>query len=431
MNIYLKKYSVLLGIIFFFLSTISVWSQTDDSINLEEIIQKFRESSSWAESVSMNIQSETLIEGSNPGHRRQKALYRRDSDRIDVIAQDCLLGKTGKLGEDSQLAISDFPRESTIEDKILINDKCYMRATKFPGGTAFGAHIQYTNYKKNLDEYLTHAYYGNFLQGVIFFGGGIINIADILSSDKEATIDTEAIGDILCYVIKVNVPQGKVIAWIAPNQGYNLLKYIIQKSSGDIFNDKLLDDTGMEESTVIVDSIKLEKIGDIFIPVSGRYTHRIIFEGGDTKTSIVKINRSDIQIRPDFETMDAFKIDLPEGTPVKIQGVPGIIYKWQEGELIASVDKYAIEQIDKVTREIVEEGEVLSPSTSNKNIMVEFNEPITNIKEESDMQSGAVEEQQEILSESYPLLKQIFILITVIIIMVVAWKVFIFRKRSL
>ena len=419
MKAYANSTSFLAGILLLLSLQICVLGRSDSSYNLEEIIQKFRQSSSWAESVAMNIQSETLIEGRNPGHRRQKSLYRRDGDRIEIIGQDCLLGKTGKLSESRELTASDFARESTDENIILINEKCHMRAIMFRGGTRYGAHIQYTNHKRKFQNYLTHGYYGNFLQGVTYIGGGITNIADVLSSDPGEALDTEMINGTLCYVIKAKVRQGTVTAWIAPDKGFNLLKYIIHKSSGDFFNDKPMDETKMEKWTVTIDSIELEKIGDIFVPVSGRSTHKILFKGGDTKTTSIRVKRSDIQLKPDFEAMGAFKINLPDGTGVKIEEAPGITYGWHGGKLIANIDKYVIEQIDITASELTDEEGILAGKATNKKTEAAPNEPSVTVVSQSDN-----------LSESHPSrLLILLILLCLLVIMVFAWRVFLLRRN--
>jgi hypothetical protein len=426
MKTYAISTSFLAGVLLLLSSRIFVLGLSDPSYSLEEIIQKFRQSCSWADSVAMNIQSETLIEGSNPGHRRQKSLYYRDGDRIKIIGQDCLLGKTGKLSENHELTASDFARESTDENIILINEKCYMKAIMFPGGTRFGAHIQYTNHKRKLQNYLTHGYYGNFLQGVTFIGGGITDIVDVFSSDPGVDLDTEMINGNFCYVIKAKVPQGTVTAWIAPDKGFNLLKYIIHKSSGDFFNDKPMDETRMEEWTVTVDSIELEKIGDIFIPVSGLSTHKILFKGGETKTTSIRVKRSNIQLRPDFEALGAFKINLPDGTGVKIEGVPGITYEWHGGKLIANIDKYAIEQIDITASELADEEGILTGKATNKKTEVAPNEPSVTVDEAH----RTMDSQSDILSESRPSrLHILLIFLCLLVIIVIAWRVFLLRRN--
>jgi len=425
MKAYRIGVSCLAGSLILLLSHIPVFSQSDLSKNLKEIIQKFRQSSSWAESVAMNIESETLIVGGNPGHRRQKTVYRRDGERIEIIGQDCLLGRTGKLSEKDQLIEADFTRETTEENIWLVNEKCHMEAGMFAGGTRYRARIQYTDYKRHFEGYFLHEYCGNFLQGATSMGGGITNIPDVLDSDPGANLDTEVINGTLCYVIKAKVPQGRVTAWIAPDKGFNLLKYIIHKGSGDFFKEKPMDETRMEEWTVTVDSIEYEKIGDILVPVSGRYTQKILFKGGDTKSTSIRVKRSDIQLRPDFEALGVFKIKLPDGTAVEIEGAPGIIYKWQDGKLIANIDKYTIEQIDKMTEELRTEGKVLARPATDKKTEAAPNEPSVI----TDTKADTGEAQREVLSETRVSPVLVLIPIGLLIIAVITWRVFLLKRK--
>jgi hypothetical protein len=62
-------------------------------------------------------------------------------------------------------------------------------------------------------------------------------------------------------------------------------------------------------------------------------------------------------MNPDHEGLDSFGLSfIRDGALVYVSGIGAIRYTWQNGELVPNIDDAAIDQLDKMTDEILEEG---------------------------------------------------------------------------
>ena len=69
------------------------------------------------------------------------------------------------------------------------------------------------------------------------------------------------------------------------------------------------------------------------------------FTNGGITTSEIN-HKQTIDTNPDFEKEGAFQPDIPNGTRVQLDEVPGILYEWNDGELAIFVEKDVIQSID-------------------------------------------------------------------------------------
>jgi hypothetical protein len=85
--------------------------------------------------------------------------------------------------------------------------------------------------------------------------------------------------------------------------------------------------------------------------MSGRIVNKTKYDdkNNSKKTMITThcYSVSNVQLNPDFEALNAFKIKFPEGTPVRIGDTPGISYVWKNGRAVPKFDKRIIAAIDK------------------------------------------------------------------------------------
>lgn len=326
-------------------------ARSESSPDPIDILGRFKKSSDWTETMAMDVDSETLIAGgSNPGHRRQKMVYRRDGDRAETIRHDCLLGRTGTLGDGEELTEADFSREKTYIGINLVNGECHLGASMFAGGTRYTATVQRQDYADNFEHNHDTLTSGDFLEGAFSVGNGTDHIADALAGAKDLQVSSDQIGDVPCYMLKGTLPPyGRVTAWIAPDKGFTAMKYVIQKDSTDLIAPgRPLADIGLSSWTITVDTTDLAEIDGVFVPVGGRYTHESIRATGEVKTTSVRVKRSNVQLDPDFEAMGAFQIDLPEGTPIHLAEAPGIRYIWSNGQIVTDMNSLWFEDFDKV-----------------------------------------------------------------------------------
>ncbi len=383
----------------------------------KEIVRRYSESTSWDKTITMSLSVETdfisNISGQeNVGHHRLELIFRRDNNRAEWIGNDALLDSAGRVID-----------ENSFDFATIINDKFYLSAEKHPVLGRFLGHI-----KRELDRErklnLLHPDYGGFLEGKVPGVGELKTIAERLTESDDLHIaGTESINDILCYIIEAKTIYGKFKVWIAPDKGYNALKYTVNVTGRDLFNRKPIEETKLKEWQLQVDSIKIQKIDDIYVPVEGQHTDRIIYKSGDQVTSTVKVKRSEIDLNPDLEALGAFTFNLPDGTVIHDYDFPGVRYKIFGGELVP-MDKAVIEQIDRITEELVAEDRVPAELATANRTEATPNEPATSIDTQPKTQVDTVKTQQEVVAESGSLGTVLVILSGLLIIGVIGWVVF-------
>ena len=123
------------------------------------------------------------------------------------------------------------------------------------------------------------------------------------------------------------------------------------------------------------------------------------------------------------------KVDLIEGTygilePKKDKIRPfdpndlDLIFRWHDGKLVPDVDEAVIEQIDKMTEEILAEDRASNSLETTQKTEITTNEPATPADTESEAQQVDITEtQREIPSESHPYLV-VFVTIGLLIIII-------------
>lgn len=181
------------------------------------------------------------------------------------------------------------------------------------------------------------------------FGNNHKSVAELLSDSTNLYLrkGQENINGVSCYVLEAKTKHGKVTAWVAPEKGYSTLKWMIHKTNSDLFDDRPISSNSW---LAVFDSVEIRQTNDVFTTTGGILTLTINFPDG-RKVSWNKYKVSGIQLNPDFEALGAFKIDLPNGTPVSIDDYPGIRYVWQNGEIVAADDP-TFDEIDKIVEEL-------------------------------------------------------------------------------
>ena len=170
-------------------------------------------------------------------------------------------------------------------------------------------------------------------------------------------------------------------------------------------------------------SVDLERIGDVFVPVAAHFTHTIRKRNGQIINSHFEYESSEIELNPDFNTLGAFKINLPDGTPVTIKGIP-IRYVWQNGKAVADVDEEFLDVLDDEIEQLESKIETQPTGTTNKKDIAVPNKPATPVDTEPEASADVADTQREVLSKSgsFPALP--VILISLLIVGVVVWLLF-------
>jgi len=330
-----KNKSVWLLFLMFFLGSASelTYGEETPNISIRDLLDRYEQSLSWQESVAMEvvIQSSGKIDGQRiPSISERTFIFRRDHNRAEW------LGKKREMDENNNV---DLDKCHVI--KTIMNGNAFARLTSGLDRPPIGAFINRDEefYRNSLNRLLCHPNNGGPLCGRMF-GSNYKNVADLLIESGNVLLhkNRENISGTLCYVVETRTKYGKVTAWIAPEKGYNALRWSIHKASDDLFDQAPISKRWeVRVNSWLAEFVAddLHKVGDFWVTKVGHMTFSIGYnDDSPIKTRITKhkYKVSDIQIDPDFEALEAFKIDFPDGTPVQIEQAPGIRYVWQDGK---------------------------------------------------------------------------------------------------
>ncbi len=132
----------------------------------------------------------------------------------------------------------------------------------------------------------------------------------------------------VCYVIESSMhPGGTAILWICPDEGYLALRMELLLQPSKV----------VPEHTVVVDQMKVAKMGNQYVPTDGRLRHTLKFADGSVQTVTYFIHRQDVDLNPDFEKLRVFVPQFPPGTIITSPESPGVQYKLQDEKIVPSV----------------------------------------------------------------------------------------------
>ena len=338
-----KKFYLLFGVAFVALGGVCAFGQGKDP-NAAEVLRHYRESLSYLQSVSMKIDVERKAEGYDPnsgsGRRKAHYIFRRDRGRTEWIGQSLSLDHRGDVDPIGSRGI-----------QIIMTEQYYLHMSAPHKGMPFRAWIA-KDYEVDQKLLLDSPEYGGALAGRIY-GNSHKSVAELLGESTNLYMrkEQENINGVPCYALEATSEHGKVTAWVAPEKGYNALRWSIHKTGDDLFDERRI----VSKSWLAVfDSAEVREVNDVFVTTGGSLTLTIDFPNGREDVSCSKYKVSSIQLNPDFEALGAFEINLPDGTPVHIKEYPGVRYIWQNGNIVAADDP-TFEEIDKMVEELKKE----------------------------------------------------------------------------
>jgi len=183
---------------------------------------------------------------------------------------------------------------------------------------------------------------GGFLQGRIPGIGLAQTVAEVMRAcDTLRLVDRETLNGVACFVVEAKARHGTFAVWLAPEKGYNALKYTVRKDIGDILRDDIrVEDQGITECVTVIDAIEVTQIDGVFVPISGR--QRSWAKAGEQweSSDYLTAERSEVVLSPDFSALDAFMFRLPEGTTVTHSDVPNLEFRWVGGMFVPDLDEY-------------------------------------------------------------------------------------------
>ena len=176
----------------------------------------------------------------------------------------------------------------------------------------------------------------------------------------------ESVNGYGCYVIDADTKRGKYSVWLDPTHGYNISKAEVVRRKGDlVYGHKEPMPHG--EIRFSLPKVSFKKIDEVWIPMEATYEISWLSDEEGKMVTKVHNTRTEVVLNPDHEALGSFKPDdIKNGTHVFLVGAPGARYSWQDGKLIPDVDKATIDQLDKMTDEIIRKDRANDANNSMK-----------------------------------------------------------------
>jgi len=396
------------------LTSTRVLSQTGKPSSVE-LIQAYRESLSYLQSISMKIVVNVDSNESPFFPQTLDFIFRWDSDnnRAEWLGKQLIYDKHGELDTFNSTFIKDIADGNMyvyLAGDRLVEEGDYSRRV-----------ILYYNYKERLKDLIENPNNGGPLFGKMY-GSNHQSVGDLLgqSSDLHIHDENENIDGVTCFVLEGTSKYGKVTAWIAPEKGYNAMRWVIEKGPHHLFDDTELSAkwSSVESGQVSFNVKELhEIIGEdnaVFVPKLAYLTQTTNFRDGTKNVTQFEYKTSDIQLNPDFEALGAFKIDFPNGIRVFNQDIPSLKFRWEDGKPVALVDKSFLGVLDGQIEQLRSEAK-------------EESTPIADTQ--MDIQQDTTEPQREVLSETHVFPVLVMVSIGLLIIAVVVWRVPLLKRK--
>ena len=314
---------------------------SDAAPTAAELINRYRKAvTCWDTSVAMRVEvvhSYTSKSTDETDIRRWEydTQHRRDGDRCEWFGR-CRFD--GELDGEKYSHTEQF-RQVVGDDFVLYYGK---RDSRKEPEASMGSDVEEHRFMLQ-----AQGPDGGFLQGRVPSIGSAQTIAEIMSECGHLRlVGRETLNGTLCFVVEGKTTHGTFTVWIAPEKGYNALKYTVRKEAGDILRDDvLIEDRGITECVAVVDAIEIQQIDGVFIPIAGRQTDSV--KAGDDSESgnHFTVRRSEIVLHPDFEALNAFELRFPEGTKVTHWDVPDLEFRWTGGTFVPDMDEYVARRL--------------------------------------------------------------------------------------
>ena len=181
---------------------------------------------------------------------------------------------------------------------------------------------------KLVDDSDSHA--GAFLDGAVDGLGSIFDIARAGTVSPQSRRD-ESEG-IDCDVIESTTSTGRALLWIAPSEGNNLVKYILEIDSGP-----------QSPMRAEFEATAFKNLGGKTVIGAGRSQESWVDPGSKAQWhDTVQADRVLLNLHPDLNEPNLFTTnDIPNGVRVLLDDMPnvGVNFVWSHGRPVAKLDE--------------------------------------------------------------------------------------------
>ncbi len=167
-------------------------------------------------------------------------------------------------------------------------------------------------------------------------------ILELLLKSKDLEVKREKIGEVDCFRIKNRDEWGTHVAWIEAKGKNRLLQWESRKARGNKFSrsrqGEHRDTSNYESSGVRITGIEYREIDGTPIAIRGTYVRFDTPNGGQETVSSMEIERSNIELQPDFSSDSIFDPLYAEGARITDLDStdPDKHFWWRNGQLVAS-----------------------------------------------------------------------------------------------
>ena len=337
----------------------SVWGSSEaQELHNTEVLQRYRTSLSYLESVSMKIEVNVDSNDSPLFPQTLDFTFRRHAptNRVEWLGTQLIYKEDGEI---------DAIESRTMKD-IGDGSMCVsLEGDRFTKEIPSRYVVWFNNYEQRVKDLMENPNYGGALFGKMY-GSNYRSVADLLSesSDFHMRESKEDIRGVTCVVLEGTSKYGKVTAWIAPEKGYNALKWTIEKTPHHLFDDAPIKLNGWEVSFSVREFHEAIH-GDrtTFVPRLAQLTHTIDVRNAPKDIDHYEYETSGIELEPNFEALGAFKIDFPNGIRVYNRGFDAVPFVWQDGKPVPFVKRELLDVLDAELQQVkgeIEPGRIAS-----------------------------------------------------------------------
>jgi hypothetical protein len=268
--------------------------------------------------------------------KREKAIYRIRHCCRNESKQ--WIGGMTQYNEDGTISPKSSELRDIYTDDLGIHLRYYNPAMvqKRPPY----ADMVHRSLKKSVQDYSEHPPYGGSLAGLLWGNNGL-SVCDLLKGATTLT-SKDAAAKLIgydAYLVEANTKYGNVKAWISPHLDYACLKWEVSKGPNQYYRDGAF--TGEEfTSTAVYHAEKVERIEGQYFTTRAGLSYKVEGGGEVISNTAYHFSLTNVDFSPDYEALGAFKIDLPEGTEVSHEEIPGRTFHWVKGRFDPDMNDY-------------------------------------------------------------------------------------------
>jgi hypothetical protein len=273
-------------------------------------------------------------------HSLYRCRFRRDGERLEADVQGWLL----EDGKDVEGRPPFRSYHSVWSDGRYVHYQ-RARADGRPAGGATSARADFAT--RSMMGALKD---GKVLEGYLP-GDGEIQWTAIFrkASQVEVAPGRDKVDEAPCIRMRCQTEHGVHTVWIDPEADYRARRIEVVRSGENLLSGKPLTAYKaptlvagirgpIREHRVVVEKVKLESIGQQWIPVGVEIHDSLEYANGAFYRSHTRQTRKNIRIGAEAIPPEAFMLlDTPEGMRFDDQDEKGVFFVWQNGELVRHV----------------------------------------------------------------------------------------------